>query len=394
MPNQTLWLTALLLSACSAEAPPVRVLVAEEAPRETAVAAANWLVQADMAGEARDFFFGQADLYLAGVRPADDDKLAEVLRAMGREDLVDGAGTPPGPACPRPWVEPVEMIAHATSGSRIVIIESDRHAPAQTAFVQALVTRLAAEGFSAFADDGLSLGPAGIGHPEVLLVSEGLVTRDPAQGRLMRAVKHEGMQLVDAGVWWSSARELAGLSPEAHLARRQSALADQISQRAFARDPDARLLIHTERAADPAAAAAFKAAIAEVTGHHPTLIALTSCSGGNAQPVFLPGYGDDAGHEADLVYAIPLPATKGGRLTSGRSAEESLVPIPPAFLNADSPVLVEARRAADPDLAVPEDRVMLLPGDNLPLLLPPGDYRIEAWTREGSLSAAIPVNVT
>lgn len=394
MPKQTLWLTALLITACSAEAPPVRVVLAEEAPRETAVAAANWLVEADMAGEARDFFFGQAELYLAGVSPSDDNKLADVLRAMGREDLADGAGTPPGLTCPRPWVEPVEMIAHSASGSRIVIIESDRHAPAQTAFVQALVTRLSGEGFSAFADDGLSLGPAGIGHPEVLLVSEGLVTRDPAQGRLMREVKQHGMQLVDAGVWWSSARELADLTPAANLTRRQSALAQQISQRAFARDPDARLIIHTERAADPAAAAAFKSAIADMTGHHPLLIALTSCAGGNAQPVFLPAYGEAEGEQADLVYAIPLPVRKGGRLTSGRSQDESLVQIPPAFLNADSPVLVEARRVGDPDLAVPEDRVMLLPGDDLPLLLPPGDYRIEAWTREGSLSAAIPVNVT
>ena len=49
----------------------------------------DWHVEADLAGEARAFFFGQADLYLAGASPASDGKLADVLRAMGRDDLVD-----------------------------------------------------------------------------------------------------------------------------------------------------------------------------------------------------------------------------------------------------------------------------------------------------------------
>jgi hypothetical protein len=57
-------------------------------------------------------------------------------------------------------------------------------------------------------------------------------------------------------------------------------------------------------------------------------------------------------------------------------------------------VLVEARRDGDPALAIPEDRLMLFPGDRLPLLLPPGDYRIEAWTRDGPLADAFALEVT
>jgi len=37
---------------------------------------------------------------------------------------------------------------------------------------------------------------------------------------------------------------------------------------------------------------------------------------------------------------------------------------------------------------------MLLPGDQLPLILPPGDYRIEAWTRAGPVSAPVAVSVS
>ena len=314
---------------------------------------------------------------------------------MGRNDLVDaGQDEAPDHGCPRQWVEPIEMIARAARDSRVVIVESERHAPAQSAFVQDLVTRLAGDGFTVFADDGLTLGPGGASHPEVMLVSEGLVTRDPAQGRLVREAKRHHMTLVDPGVWWTSPAELSSLSTDVERVRRQDALASQVARRIFARDPSARVIIHAERPSNAAESDAFKARVADLTGHMPLQIALLDCVADWADPAFLPSYGDGAGIRADLVFAIPQPQVKAGRVTSGREQAESLVSLPMAFLAKDKPVLVEARRVGDPDLAVPEDRLMLLPGDRMPLILPPGDYRIEAWTRSGPVAAPVTVEVT
>jgi len=394
MQRRAACLAALMLAACSAEPPPLRVMLADEMSRDDTSTEQDWLVEADLAGDARAFFFAQAGLYLAGAEPTPNSKLADVLRAMGRNDLVDPeADADPPNGCPHQWVEPIEMIARAAKTSRIVMIESERHAPAQTAFLEDLVTRLAADGFSTYADDGLTLGPGGAAHPDVLLVSEGLVTRDPALGRLIREVKRNRLTLIDAGVWWASANELASLSPAAQLSRRQSALAVQINRRTFARDPSARVIIHTERASGPAAAESFKAQLVELTGHVPLMVALRDCLPSYSEPAYMPSHGEGARLAADLAFAIPRPEVKEGRVTSGRRQGESVVAVPPAFRAKDQPVLVEARREGDPDLAVPDDRLLLFPGDRLPLILQPGEYRIEAWTKNGPLSEPVPVSV-
>ena len=67
--------------------------------------------------------------------------------------------------------------------------------------------------------------------------------------------------------------------------------------------------------------------------------------------------------------------------------------MPGAFLTARLPVLVEARRLDEPRLAVPEDRLLLRPGETLPLMLPPGAYRVEAWTKNGQVADAVDLNV-
>ncbi len=397
MPRWIVGLTALFLAACSAEPPEPRVMLAQDAPRDTAGAAEDWTLDADFAGDARAFFFAQADFYLAGASTTGDSKLAGVLRAMGRDDLVDAPEeTSANYACPRQWVEPLEMISRAAQDSRIVILETARNTAEQTAFAEEVVARLAADGFTAYADDGLTLGPGGAAHPDVLLVSEGLVTRDPGHGRLLREVKRNRMQLVDAGIWWASANELASLSPAEQSARRQAALANQVSRRVFARNPGARVIFYTERSADAAASAALKADVARLTGHEPLLIALTGCAHAYEEPAFLPSYseGQMPHGDAELVFAIPRAAIRSGRRMAGRNVAEQVVPVPPEFLQTGLPVLVEARRTSDPDLAVPEDRVMLFPGDQLPLILPPGEYRIEAWTKNGPFAASVAVAVS
>ncbi|MDP1553884.1 MAG: hypothetical protein Q8L84_00375 [Hyphomonas sp.] len=392
MPRRTACLTAALLAACAPPATEPRVMVATEV-----VAASVPMLaappEADLAGDARAFFFGQADLYLAGASPTAATQLADVLRAMGRDDLVDpGLAPETVHACPRQWVEPIEMIARAAASSRIVIIESERNAAAQTAFLKDLVTRLAQDGFTAFADDGLTLGPGGAAHPDVLLVSEGLVTRDPGHGRLVREVKRHRLQLVDAGVWWTSADQLASLSPAEQSARRQAGLVKQVSRLVFGADPGARVIMHIERATE-SPAATVKSDVARETGHEPLLIALTVCAPADAEPAFVPAHGDGAspGGEADMTFAIPHAEIREGRRTSG--GRESVIAVPPAFLVPDLPVLIEARRTSDPALAIPEDRLMLFPGDRLPLLLPPGDYRIEAWTKAGPFAEPVIIRV-
>lgn len=388
-------LAMLVLAACSPEAAPPSLTIAEETSGIPAPEPA-WHLDADLAGEARSFFFAQGDLYRAGVQPSANPSIADVLRALGRDDLAGPSfETGAENACPQQWVEPIEMIARATSGERFVIIETERSAPAQIAFAEDIVTRLSNEGFSSYADDGLTLGPGGAAHPDVPLITEGMVTRDTVYGRLLRAAKTGGLELIDAGVWWSSANELAALSPAEHMHRRREALAIQVSRRAFARNPEARVILHTQRSAEDFTEGSLKETATRLAGHEPLVIALTSCSETDEPPAFLPDHGSgvSSAASADLVFAIPRAFEIEGRLTSGAREDERAVDIPPSLLAASETVLIEARREGEPDLAVPEDRLMLFPGETLPLILPPGAYRIEAWTKQGPVAAPVSVIV-
>ncbi|MEX1252504.1 MAG: hypothetical protein WEA77_15100 [Hyphomonas sp.] len=138
-------------------------------------------------------------------------------------------------------------------------------------------------------------------------MSEGLVTRDPGHGRLLREVKRNRLALVDAGVWWTSADELASLSLAEQAARREGARTNQVSRRAFTRGPGARVIFYKERSADQAASGALKADGGRRTGQEPLLIALTGCAGAFEEPAYLPSYqeGQMPQGDGELVFAIP-----------------------------------------------------------------------------------------
>lgn len=380
-------LLAILLTACVPAAQEVTVGV--ETVGVDPAAATGWNVEDDLARDARAFFFTQAELYLAGASPAEGGPLADMLRAMGRHDLVDPSPDhEPQIACPQRWVDPVELVARAATGARAVILESERHAPEQIAFVQQVASRLVMDGFDTYADDGLSFGPGGTSDTSAPLLTEGAVTRDPRYGRLLRDMKTQGMELIDPGIWWSSARELAELSAEEQRARRHLGLAQQVNRRVLSRSPTARAILHAEHGGE---AKLLEKELRRLSGFEPVIVTFVRCSDADEAPVFLPdlGEGERPGSGADIVIAIPRPPMAQGRQVSARDSGETHVTVPLAFASKDQPVLVEARRAGDPALAVPEDRLLLLPGDRLPLLLPPGHYRIEGWTKNGPLSEPV-----
>jgi hypothetical protein len=379
-------LLAILLTACVPATQEVTVGV--ETVGVDPAAATGWNVEDDLARDARAFFFTQAELYLAGASPAEGGPLADMLRAMGRDDLVDPATIPePEMACPQRWVDPVELVSQAAKGARAVILETDRFAPEQLAFTQRVAARLAQDGFDTYADDSLSFGPGGSSDAVAPLVTEGSVARDPAYGRLLREMKGRGMTLIDPGIWWTSPRELAALSAEEQRARRQLALAQQVNRRVLSRSPTARAILMAERGGETKI---LGTELRRLSGFEPVTVAFVRCSEADEAPAFLPEHGEGARPAgADIVIAIPRPPLVEGRQGSAKDSGEAPVTVPVVFQPQQDPVLVEARRAGDPALAVPEDRLLLFPGDRLPLLLPPGHYRIEAWTKNGPISEPV-----
>jgi hypothetical protein len=55
--------------------------------------------------------------------------------------------------------------------------------------------------------------------------------------------------------------------------------------------------------------------------------------------------------------------------------------------------IIETRFASEGDDAVPVDRLLRGPGEELPLLLPPGALRVEAWSRDSGWSKPVYLTV-
>jgi hypothetical protein len=93
------------------------------------------------------------------------------------------------------------------------------------------------------------------------------------------------------------------------------------------------------------------------------------------------GRAPDGGLDFAIAHA-PL-RFDDGRPAWRRSVGDVEVDIPAQLAPVEGAVLLEARAPGAPLGAVPIERLLVYPGDAHPLLLPPGERVITAWTLDG-----------
>lgn len=393
MRSAAMALLALGLSACDAGRPLTTPYIMAASADFTR--SAGWYEEADIADQARAFLFTQAALHDFGASAAAGGQLAEMLALMGREDLIRPAADDEAlPRCSAPPPEPLDHVRRAARDTRAVILIEDGSQPRHRAFLMPLVDGLAEDGFTAYAADALSAGAGRAVFPGVPLVTEGVLARDPVYGRLLRQVKAHGLDLVEGDGGWSPPSELAALSPEGLAARRADVLGARLAD-VFAQSDTARVLLHLSRHPGDEALARLEAQLEAASGFAALTVQMADCAPPGTPRALLPDMeteGEIA--PADIRIGEPFADFRNGRPTWRRQLGDREIAVPAAFLGQDAIVIVEVRREGETPLAVPEDRLMLRPGETLPLMLPPGRYRIEAWTRNGPLAAPVPVVVS
>ncbi|MFN3313418.1 MAG: hypothetical protein ACK46Q_08120 [Hyphomonas sp.] len=392
MRSAAMALLALGLAACDAGRPLTTPYIMAASADFTR--SAGWYEEGDIADDARAFLFTQAALHEFGANPEAGGQLAEMLALMGREDLIRPAAFEAGlPRCAAPPPEPVDHVRQAARDVRAVILIEEGSQPRHRAFLMPLVAGLAEDGFTAYAADALSAGAGRAAFPGIPLITEGVLARDPVYGRLLRQVKAHGLDLIEGDGGWAPPSELAGLTPEGHAARRAEVLAARLSV-VFAESDDARVLLHLSRHPGEAALARLEAQLEAASGRAPLTIQMADCAPPGTPRALLPEAEDEIVSTPDIRIGEPVAAFRNGRPTWRRQLGDREIAVPAAFLSQDQTVIVEVRREGETPLAVPEDRLMLRPGEALPLMLPPGRYRIEAWTRNGPLAAPVPFIVS
>jgi hypothetical protein len=318
---------------------------------------------------------------------------AQLLAMLGREDLRQRG--PDAPICPPlvrdgVVVDPRDEIVRLAMNAQVVAINEAHDSPQDRAFIADIAQRLRPLGFSIYAAETLSIAATEPGRtwPQA---DDGYYTREPVFGALLRQARALNYRIV---AYENFVLPEEGGSAEERAARREEGQARNIVMRIFDQEPEARVLIHagyghvTEHE-DAAFGPMMARRLKDMTHIDPLTIDMTRYAAPGADYVVCA----PTPRSVDIRLGAPAVTFEHGRPAWRIRAGQRPVAIPAAMIHADENTIIEARPISDPIEAVPADRILLRPGEILPLLLAPGRYRIESWTRNHGWSASAEVNV-
>ena len=319
----------------------------------------------------------------------------QTLPAVGREDRqadVEGRWIVAGRCEPTGEHDGDELstIADHAADTRIVIVNEAHDRPHHREFTRRLAIRLATLGYTHFAAEALD--PDTITHDAVpyARTNFGTYINEPVFGSLVRAAKELGLVLVayDSGI--SDAE--AALEPVEHVRLREERQASRLAEVIVDLPESERILIHvgySHAAEVPIGGVGgnhiewMAARLKQRTGIDPLTIDQTDCLSDSDRIQFAAASPRHADGQHDLLVAHPALKLVDGRPEWRAAGPVNQVAIPEGLISESARTIVEARYVDEPMEAVPIDRVMLWPGESIPLLLPVGAYWIAGF-HEGS----------
>jgi hypothetical protein len=361
-------------------------------------------------GTVLDFFLGALP---SQGQPAarEDGRRLQALAVVGREDLIARTPTPSN-VCKAlvkdgAAVEPIAEIVRRARATQIVIVNEAHDAPRDRAFIAEIAAALRPLGFATYAAETFSAAVERSG-PTYPRTSDGTYCQEPVFGDLLRTARALEYSFVPYEVTPSLvAKQKPAMTPEeirAEVSEREEAQANNLVKRVFEVDPHSRVLIHVgyahaletpQRGASGIAVAWMALRLKQKTGIDPLTISQTSYGPFGDRDVVCGSELDGAplDDSFDIRIMHPAPHFERGRPTWRVAMGERLVDVPPFLRRPDQRLIVEARRASEPEDAVPFDRIMNDPGEELPLLLRPGSYSVRAKTLPGEWSAYVALDV-
>ena len=283
-----------------------------------------------------------------------------------------------------------ETVLTEAAKTQIIIFNEAHMMPSHRAGMLGLVDALVQAGFTHYAYESFGENITDRTEPYIR-ADDGFYSNDPMHARLLRRLKAEGIKLIP----YERTDNSQG---------REVGQARNLKERALDKTPNAKLIVvsgwdHVIEHRYNETSGMMAREVKERTGHDPLTLSQTDCYSTSDAPVLTKTRIEKDGEETPFTltdYIIghpPLTFTKN-RPDWRRALGDIDTPVPAAFLGLDEPVIIEARRPGEPDLAVPEERLLLLPGEtDIPLLLPPGTYRVEAFTKTGRVGAPVTLKV-
>ena len=344
------------------------------------------------------------DAFLAGKPdPADvahGGVTAQTLALLGREDLV--LHQFPGHArytCNALMengqaVDPVVTIAAKAMGARVTMINEAHDMPQTRSFAAKIAAALRPQGYAVYAGEAFT-DQIGATAPSWPLMTDGRLVNDPIYGRLVRSLRALGYRLVP---YEDTQPAQATATPQERMAQREIVQAQNLEARLKAAPATAKLLVHVGYAhLDKSATSPVKMMAGHFrddTGIDPLTVDQTQFYSKTGRYEICDTTRLAVSDPSAIYVGMPTPTFTRHRPNWRLAEGDKFADIPDTLRRPSEAAIYEARLANEPDTAVPVDRILVRPGeDDMPLLLPPGRYRVAVWTEKGGWSADVPVTV-
>jgi hypothetical protein len=299
----------------------------------------------------------------------------------------------------------LEAIAGMARGRQRMIVNEAYDCPAHRLFISQLAKQLWEDGFQYYAFEALGEDARQLSARGYPAIATGFYSNEPMFGQPVRDTLALGYTMVAYEDTSSSHFD----DPIDAINSREAAQCDNLVERVFSRDPDARVLVHVghDHAMEAPVDASDKSIRwlamrrKESTGIDPLTIDQTTLLHASygwpvdlEQPMVVSqadGRLVVGGHFADAVdiqVYHPQPQTRNGRPDwLFRDPLRHSAPIPREIAEDSRGLLLQAFHADERMDAVPADQFILPTDDTLPpFLLRPGAYRTMTQDREGVIT--------
>jgi hypothetical protein len=310
----------------------------------------------------------------------------------------------------------VAEIARAAKNTRIVMINEAHHVPLTRMLTADMLHALYAEGYRYFAVEAVSNADT-LNAKGYAIGRTGMYAREPVFGDMLRNARRIGFQIVPYDTF-SPGCQATAEDPSRCFTARDSLAAARLYRGTFAKDPNAKVLVHAgyshvmEKSASAKALAFW---LSRMTGIDPLTVDQTEMRGHadagveepeyaraisngwlNRRPIvlrntngtwFVNAGGSFAG--VDMQVFTPRATYADGRpdwlfSRGGRRHVPFKLSLPD---NARGPFLVEAFNDAEPDWAVPADRLVTpdVAPETVTLALRKGTFRVRITDEAGTV---------
>lgn len=333
----------------------------------------------------------------------------QMTAAAGREDMLVRLENPDGQYDdPSGFIceaiqdgDAIDAILEIASDHSLVIINEHHAMPDHRIFIRELALRLKSQGYTHYAAETLTQkGADGVGFP---LVQDGYYTAEPLMARLIADVRAAGFQLV-AYEQTADQASSEGADIETQISDREKAQVSNLLAAVLSANPDTKMLIHVGHShvaekpvPGPSGTLWMAAILKEATGIDPLTLSLTGCRSGGDSPVLSNAARSRSGIArpmfTDYLVGLPIPVFENGRPTYRTQIGDWPVEVPGTLRPVSESVLVEARPLNASFEQKPSERLYLAPGEDLPLMLPAGEWSLVSVDGNGRVRGPVHVNV-